>query len=318
MPLDVHWRARLVFLGLLGAATVGGWYFLFPGNRVLYEIDTHASVSGLTAGAPVEMHGVEVGTVRRIKLTDPRTVRLVLSIDRDTPVTQATTAILTARGLVARGFMGYVYIALENSGVDERPLPPHPGHGYPIITMAEPQIETLDTTAVAAIQELRGLTHLLENLLDPSMVSSLKDTVHDAGELLALLITNQGRLRSLIANIERDTGQIGLLLDEKTVTSLKQSADGLQEVVATLATNSRTMTALMSNAEQDSRDLKPLLNGTGSAVRQLRTELLPQLYRAVGDLDRLTHAIRPLASRADRDPAILLRGTEVAPGPGER
>src|SRR4051812_11339966 len=107
MPLDVHWKARLVFLGLLGAAVVGGWYFLSPGNRVPYEIDSHEAVSGLTEGAPVEMHGVEIGTVRRIRLTDPRTVHIVLSIDRDAPITRATMAVLTARGLAARGFMGY-------------------------------------------------------------------------------------------------------------------------------------------------------------------------------------------------------------------
>jgi hypothetical protein len=28
MPLNVHWKARLVFFGLLGAAGVAGWYFL--------------------------------------------------------------------------------------------------------------------------------------------------------------------------------------------------------------------------------------------------------------------------------------------------
>ena len=44
-------------------------------------------------------------------------------------------------------------------------------------------------------------------------------------------MTNDGRLQSLLANLERDTEQIGLLLDEKTVTSLKQSADD-EDVVA--------------------------------------------------------------------------------------
>lgn len=308
----------MLFLGLLGAASVGGWYFVSPGNRVLYEIDTHESVSGLTEGAPVEMHGVEIGTVRRIKLVDPKTVRLVVSIERDTPVTHATTAVLTARGLAARGFMGYVYIALENSGADERPLAPNPSHGYPIIAMAAPQIDTVDTTAAAAIQELRGVTHLLEALLDPSMVSSMKDSVHDARELLTLLLTNQDRFQSLIANIERDTGQIGSLLDEKTVASLKQSADGLQDVVATFAENSSTLTALIRNAEQDSRTLRPLLSGGGSVMRQLHSELLPRLYQAVGDLDHLTQLLKPLAARAARDSSSLLRGTEVPPGPGER
>ncbi len=77
-----------------------------------------ADRGGLTEGAPIEMHGVEIGTVHRVRLADPATVHLVLSIDRDAPITRATTAVLTARGLAARGFMGYVYIALENTGTD--------------------------------------------------------------------------------------------------------------------------------------------------------------------------------------------------------
>jgi hypothetical protein len=88
MPLDVHWKARLVVLGLLGAADVGGWSFLLPGNRVPYEIDTHEAVSGFTEGAPVEMLGVEIGTARRIRLATPRTVHIVLGIDRDVPITR--------------------------------------------------------------------------------------------------------------------------------------------------------------------------------------------------------------------------------------
>ena len=90
--------------------------------------------------------------------------------------------------------------------------------------MAAPQIDTIDTTAVAAIQEVRTLTQLIQTLLEPSMLSSLKESVHDARELLALLVTNEGRLQALLGNIEQDTQQIGLLLDEKTVASLKQSA----------------------------------------------------------------------------------------------
>jgi hypothetical protein len=214
--------------------------------------------------------------------------------------------------------MGYVYIALENTGTDGRPLGADVNHTYPVIPMAAPQIDTIDTTAVAAIQEVRTLTQLIQTLLEPSMLSSLKESVHDARELLALLVTNEGRLQALLGNIERDTQQVSLLLDEKTVASLKQSADGLHDVVATLAANSQTLSALMSNAELDSRDLKPLLNTSGSVVRQLRSELLPQLHEAVGELDRLTRAVRPLATRAARDPSNLLRGTAVPAGPGER
>lgn len=318
MPLNVHWKARLAFVGLVGAAGLGGWYFLSSGHHLSYEIDTHETVSGLTEGAPVEMHGVEIGTVRRIRLAGPQTVHMVLSINGDAPITRATTAVLTARGLAARGFMGYVYIALENSGTDGRPLAVDTSYSLPVIQMAPPEIDTVDTTAVAAIQDVRTLSQLLRTLLDPAMVTSLKQSANDAGHLLALLMANEGRLQSLLTNIEQDTQQIGQLLDEKTVTSLKQSANGLQNVVSTLAAKSETLSALLGNAEQDSRDLKPLLNASGFVVRQFRSEVLPQLHQAVSDLDHLTHAVRPLATRAARDPSNLLRGTEIPPGPGER
>ena len=318
MSLNVHWKARLVFLGVLGAAGIGVWYYLSPAGQVPYAIETHDAVSGLAAGAPVEMHGVEVGTVRSVRLSDPGTVQILIGVDRDAPITRATTAVLTARGLAARGFMGYVYIALESTGTDVQPLRAGAGKPYPVIPMAPPQINTVDTTAVAAIQEIRTLTRLLQPLLDPSTIAAIQQSAHDARDLLAVLVANQDRLKSLLASMEQDSRQIERLLDEKTVASLKQSADGLQSVVGTLAANSQTLTALMQNAEQDSRDLKPLLNATGLVARQLRAELLPQLYQTVGDLDRLTHAVKPLAVRAGRDPSNLLRGTQVPPGPGEQ
>jgi len=264
------------------------------------------------------MHGVEIGTVSRIRLTDPRTVDIDLSIDRNAPITRATTAVLTARGLAARGFMGYVYIALEDTGTDRGPLVSDVGHRRPVIAAGAPQIDTVDTTAVTAFQETQTLTHLLQNLFDPSVVSSLKESASDMRELLSLLVTNEDRLRSLATNLEKDSRQIGLVFDEKTVASLKRSAEATQDVVVTLAANSKTLAALISNAEHDSRDLKPLLNTSGAAARQLRTQLLPELNQAAGDLDYLTRTMKPLATRAARDPSILLRGTVVPPGPGER
>lgn len=319
MPLDVHWKARLIFLVLLGAAGLGGWYFLSSSAYALYEIETHDPVSGLTVGSPVEMHGVEIGTVHRIRLADPRTVEIVLSIDHDAPmITRATTAIVTARGMAARGFMGYVYIALENSGTIQGPLTRDADHSYPVIATAASQIDTIDTTAAAAVQDVRTITQLLESLLDPSMLTSLKGSVRDLSEVLGLLVTNEGHLQSSITNIDRDTQQIGLLLDEKTVASLKQSAEQVQDIMTSLTANSQTITSLIANAEQDSRDLKPLLNASNAALRELRTELLPQLYQAVGDLDRLAHVLRPVATRAVRDPSSLIRGIDVPPGPGER
>lgn len=318
MPLGVHRSARLVFLALLAVAGAGVWYFLSPGNRIVYGLETHDSISGLREGAPVEMHGVEIGTVKRVRLADPQTVDVELSIDRNAPITRATRAVVTARGLAARGFMGYVYVALEDSGTDRSPVVPDAAHRRPMIAAGEPQIDTLDTSTAAALHEMQTLTHLLRDLLDPAMIASLKETAGNAHELLALLVAHEDRLQSLAANLEQDTRQISLVFDDKTVASLKRSAEATQDVVGTLAANSKTLAALIGNAEYDSRNLRPLLNTSGATVEQLRTQLLPALNRTMGDLDDLTRTMKPLAARAARDPSILIRGTVVPPGPGEQ
>ena len=70
------------------------------------------------------------------------------------------------------------------------------------------------------------------------------------------------------------------------------------------------MASLMVYAERDSRDLQPV-------IQEMKT-MLPQLSRATSDLESLSRAVTELANRLSRDPSVLLRGTNVRPGPGER
>jgi phospholipid/cholesterol/gamma-HCH transport system substrate-binding protein len=99
----------------------------------MFEIRTREPVSGLIADAPVEFHGVEVGKVKRVQLIDPHTVSIVLTVRQDAPITRATIATITSRGLAARGFTGYVYVALDDVGDDSRPLKALSGSPLPLI-----------------------------------------------------------------------------------------------------------------------------------------------------------------------------------------
>src|SRR5690348_9575871 len=112
----VHRKASLLFAAVLFFCVVValGWLFWSSYQYRTYEMETHDSVHGLVAGAPIEFHGVEVGKVTKIELVDPTTVQIWLSVARVAPVSKATVATITARGLAARGFAGYVYVALDN------------------------------------------------------------------------------------------------------------------------------------------------------------------------------------------------------------
>jgi phospholipid/cholesterol/gamma-HCH transport system substrate-binding protein len=319
MSMDAHRIARLIFAAVLcaGALAAGSWYLWSSGQYTPYRIETHDSVSGLIGGSPVELHGVEVGKVTKIELADPRTVAILLSIAKDAPVSRATVATITGRGLAARGFTGYVYVALENTGADSGPLIAEPGRGYRVIPTTPSRIDTMDTNVADAVQKVRVLTGLLQSVLDAKTIVSLKQSVNGLQEVMNLLAANHERLDSLITNAAASSRQLSLLLDEKTVSSLKRSVDGLQEVMATLAANSEQLKSLIINADRDSRDIRPLLETSSTTLRELR-QVLPRFYQAIGDLDGLTHSLNEVANRVIRNPAMVIRGTVTPPGPGER
>ncbi len=274
MSLSVENRARLAFaiVVLLGAIAALGWYVTTSAQYATFEIHTHATVSGLLADAPVEFHGVEVGKVKSVELVDPHSVRILLSIKKDTPVTAATAATVTSRGLATRGFTGYVYVALENVGTDFSPLVAASGNPYPLIRSEPPQSVSLDTT-----------------------------------------------ISQVNANVQNVTELLRTVLDKKTIASLKESLDNLQQVTHMLEQNNKKLNAIIQNTEQASGELPPLLESSNNAVKALQLQVLPEAQQALLNLNQLSNSLNAAATKINRDPSILVRGSALPPlGPGEK
>ena len=295
MRNDINTKARFAFVAFLLVSTVAGaaWYFFSGSQYATYQIYTQDSVSGLIADAPVEFHGVEVGKVKSVRLVNSHSVGIVLSIEKTAPVTSASVATITSRGLATRGFTGYVYISLEDVGINSRPLTSRPGEPYPIIPTAPSKVVTLDTTINQVNENFQVMTGLLKSILDT-----------------------------------------------KTIASLKQSADSLQQVAKALAENTNKLNSIVANTERASRRFEPLLQSSDDAVRALQTQILPQAHallqssddtvsalqtqilpeahKALFNLDNLSSSFTDLATKINRDPSIVIRGTAQRPlGPGE-
>jgi phospholipid/cholesterol/gamma-HCH transport system substrate-binding protein len=273
MKNDVNTKARLAFLAFLLVSILAGaiWYFVSVSDYVNYQISTEDSVSGLIVDAPVEFHGVDVGRVKSVKLVRSNSVRILLSIDKTAPITSASVATITSRGLASRGFTGYVYIAIEDVGIDSRPLAALPGEPYPTIPTAPSKSMTLDGTLTQMNENVQAVTDLLQSTFD-----------------------------------------------EKTIASLKQSVDSLQQVTEVLAENSRKLNSIVVNTERASHRLEPLLESSHDTVRALQTQILPEAHKTLSNLDALSSSLSGVATRINRDPSILIRGTRPPPlGPGE-
>jgi phospholipid/cholesterol/gamma-HCH transport system substrate-binding protein len=279
--MGVEHRARVLFglLLLLVAAAGLAWYLFTSARYSTFEIHTVDPVSGLIADSPVEFHGVEIGKVQRVRLVNPRSVSILLNIRRDAPVTRATVATITARGLATRGFTGYVYVALEDDGVDPRPLAALPGDSYPLIPTAPFRSVSLDTTISEVKQDVQKLTDLMHSVLDQKTVGALKRSVDDLQKVTAVLAANSQRLDVMISSAERTT----------------------------------------LNAERVSRDVKPLLDSSQQVVKALQSQILPETDDALVRLNELSTSLKEISTEIERNPSVLVRGrSPPTPGPGER
>jgi|KBSMisStaDraftv2_1062788.scaffolds.fasta_scaffold378504_2 phospholipid/cholesterol/gamma-HCH transport system substrate-binding protein len=176
MKLDPDRKAQILFAAVLAAGLLAGlgWYVASAAGYTTYQISTKDPVSGLIVDAPIEFHGVEVGKVKRIELVDARTIRVLLSVRDGTPVSSATVATITSRGLATRGFTGYVYVSLEDVGEDRRAPAVASGSPYPVIPTAPSRILSLDVEIDEVNRTVGRLSHLLEGQVLPQMMKTLK------------------------------------------------------------------------------------------------------------------------------------------------
>lgn len=280
MTMSVENRARIAFGLLILVAAAAGliWYHVTGSRYATFEVRTRDPVSGLMADAPVEFHGVPVGTVKQVGLIDAHSVKILLSIRRDAPVSEATVATVTTRGLAARGFMGYAYIDLENVGTGSGPLMPQPGSRFPVIAAAPSRFLTMDTTADTAKQDVQLLTDLLHSVLDRNTVVSLKESLDELQNLMRNLTAHSKRLDAIIENTQ---------------------------IVST-------------NAAAASRQVRPLLQSSQEAVEAMQTEVLPEADQTLVRLHQLSNSLEEVTAEIQRDPSVLVRGKKPqSPGPGE-
>jgi len=330
----VNRRARLLFAGVIVAVFAAGglWMLLSSTAYTTYRIETTDVVSGLIADAPVEFHGVEVGRVRSVELTAPRTVSILLDVKDGAPVSGATVATITARGLAMRGFTGYVYVALENTGAEGKPLAVLPGQRYPVIPATPSRIVNMDLAIAQVNENVQGLTRLAQGLLDPATVASLKDSVASIERVSRTLARDTARLERLLANADRASAdapafmrasretmaRVDGLLDPATLESLHRLAGSLERVAGMLAQNNTKLDALIVRGEVASRELAPLMESTDATMTLLRTQVLPEAQRTLTQVQDISSAMTGVARKVERDPSVILRGARPPPpGPGE-
>ena len=261
---EVNKKARLVFGLVLSISLVAGgaWYLLSLDDYTVYQIHTRDSVSGLVVDAPVEFHGVDIGKVKDIELIDANSISVLLRVRKTAPISAATVAAITSRGLAARGFTGYVYVALEDTGTDFRKLVTEPGKRYPVIPTATSRSVSLDITLSEVHDNLQFITALLQTVLDEKMISSLKQSVDSLQQITRTLAENDKKLGAIIKNAEQASNQLKPLLESSNDAVKAFQTQLLPEAHKTLSNLDTLSNSLTAVIAEISRDPSILIRGT--------------------------------------------------------
>jgi phospholipid/cholesterol/gamma-HCH transport system substrate-binding protein len=133
-------------LFIVGFLVAAAFFFVWLANTgksddIVYRVRFAESVSGLSLGDAVKYHGVEVGTVKAMRLdpADPRIVEVDVRLRKEAPLKTDTKATL-----VLKGITGVVYVELDGgTAAAERLVDVTPKDQVPQIPSEKSRLATL-------------------------------------------------------------------------------------------------------------------------------------------------------------------------------
>ena len=243
---------------------------LFGSSYTLYaEFD---DAGGLTAGNPVRMKGVKVGSVDRVRL-DPatQTVRVRLQMQRGPVVPEGSQAQVS--GISA---LGGVHVKITPGPQDNAQIapgstlaPPSEGSSLDQLTAQAPALASkADSVLTGANATLAGLNR---QLLDPD--SDLRRTLTSlramSGDLEQITEAEKETLRTLLQNLEGISGDLKAFTGENgdsldvAVHRLNQSLTRLNRSLASFEKTSATLDTITTKLNSGHGTAGRLVNDPG-------------------------------------------------------
>ncbi len=309
-----------LFVALLGAATLAGVLWLgktdFRDAYDRYYAFMRESVAGLSVNSTVKYRGVDVGRVKEIALSpeNPEEVRLVLDIDRGTPIKTDTIAVLETQGLT-----GLATLNLTGGSRDAPPLQATEGQEYPVIKTGPSLFFRLDE-AISRLLSEKGLTKLLEDL--DAVARSVADLMDEE---------NRARFKQTMKNLSEAAQTVaahrtqlerGLSGAAQTGESLAKMTASLNEQIPLLLgrvnKSALALQRMTDELAQTSKVVGSVVNETKPEIQQFSRQTIPELSLLVGELRQLTATLQRVAREIEREPNALVFGRGPQPrGPGE-
>jgi len=276
------------------------------------------SVNGLRVGAPVKFKGVEVGTVKDIRLqlekgAEVNKIPVIIEIDLEKLTLRwATPQIAVDREAfhkaVVDGLRGQLAMESLVTGVLYVALDFFPG--TPInfaqqenVNNKYPEIPTLPTSLELAKDAVDRILNKLEEVDFKGLIDSFTKTSDGVGQLVSV---NSPTVKSILQSVNQAMPQLrGAISDFRTLTATANN-----NVTNVSADLHQTLTAAHSAIEQIAETMKEA-ETTIVSVRATIDPNSPTFYELTKSLREVSGAassIRLLADSLDRNPQAVILG----------
>ncbi|MBL0372754.1 MCE family protein [Rhizobium sp. KVB221] len=262
------------------------------GEMEMLAIRIPGSVNGLTVGSPVRFNGIQIGSVRalRVDFDDPRFSLAVTEVKADSPVRPGTTAVLEIQGLT-----GAAYIEMSGGDTSKSRLwvieAKKPKPEIPIITARQSGVTNILATAGEILSktdktmvQLQGFVNdnrapLTKTISNAEVFSqALKDNAEGVDKFLESVSSLSGTIKSLSGRIDTTLASLESLLK---------------------AVDAKKIDTILANAAKVSADLAAASGDVGKTVKSVNEAVAT--YKTVGEkanktldnVDKLMAAIDP-------------------------
>lgn len=287
METKVRYTIVGLFVVILGAAAIFSiLWFIFRGQIAPYQtyaVNMQESVSCLGMDSPVKFNGVNVGYVSDISLDqkDPRVVHLLLKIEEGTPITEATSAILTYEGLT-----GVCFVEMKTKIIGAPPLQKKPGQEYPVIPWSPSIAFQLDIALRELGDNIDKITDSVTELLSPQNQQSIQKSLANIAAFTDMLVAHKEEFGRIVQNSSEASKRLPAVM-QQTQTALKKfgSASGQAD----------------------------------NAIENISQQTLPTAQDALTRLMEVLNNLQQITNQLQNNPSILVRGRQTPPlGPGEK
>jgi paraquat-inducible protein B len=284
-----------------------------------YVLYFDTSVNGLRVGAPVKFKGVEIGSVKDVRLQlekglEVDTIPVIIELDLGRMTTRgADDDRLAFQRAINQGLRGQLLMESLVTGLLYVGLDLFPGSPVKLVqrlggNYQHPEIPTTPTTLEQAQDAVSRALAKLEEMDFKAMVDSLTLTIQGIDKL-----TNSRELQSLLKSLEQ------------TMPKIEAAVVGMQELTVSM---DHKVSSLTQNLEATSNETRAAIQQGALAIKQTDAALkateavmtningivdpdspaLYELSRSMREVSAAARSLRLLSSYIERNPRALIFG----------